>query len=347
MENRLKFLSGEQKRFLLGVELKSGLKIQELTAMVGVVPRSYRDWRREKLNMSAKAGEVFCEKFGIELPESKEEMIKRWKKYKSEVSVKGGKANYKMHGGPATLEGRRKGGRKTLAILRARGIIPLTREFDFPIGKSDLLAEFVGILLGDGGITYGQACITLNSEVDREYLIFVVGLIKRLFHFEAPFFKRKDSKANIIYCNGVKFTDYLIKLGLKIGNKVKQQVGVPSWIFTKEEYKRACLRGLMDTDGGIFIHRYKVNGKEYRYLKACFTNRSIPILLFVKDVLDELGMKPKIILNRISEKVWLYNQNEVYEYLKLVGTHNSRLLENKKILEESDSTVHSGSLLNS
>ncbi len=328
MENRLKFLPGRQRNFLLNVEVRSGLKPDELASMVGVVPRSYRDWRREKLNMSEKAGDILCQRYGVELPESKTKMIERWKANRSEIGARGGREYFRKYGSPATLEGRRKGGAKTLAILRERGIIPLTREFEFPVGESEPLAEFVGILLGDGGITAGQAVITLNSEADREYLVFVIGLIKRLFGFEAPYVKRKDCKANMIFCNGVKFVDYLLGLGLRVGNKVKQQVGIPDWVFTKMEYKTACLRGLMDTDGGVFMHRYKVGGKEYRYLKVCFTNRSMPILMFVRDVLVELGMTPKVVLGTGSEKVWLYNQDEVYEYLGIVGTHNSRLLKN-------------------
>lgn len=328
MEIRLKFLPGGQREFLLTVESKSGLNSGELAKMVGVVPRSYRDWRRGRLNMSAKAGEIFCGKFGMELPEERNELIERWKKSRGEIGAMGGRACCRIYGGFATAEGRRKGGSRALAILRERGVIPQVREYEFPKEYSVELAEFVGILLGDGGITVGQVAITLNSEADREYLSFVINLVKRLFNFEASFYKRKDCRANVIYCNRVKFAGYLVQLGLKIGNKVKQQVGIPGWIHTKEEYKIACLRGLMDTDGGIFIHRYHVHGKEYRYLKACFTNRSMPILMFVRNVLSEFGMTPKVVLNTESEKIWLYNQDEVYKYLNVVGTHNPRLLNN-------------------
>lgn len=347
MENRLVFSFGGQVEFLRMVEKKSGLKVNELSRLVGVVSRSYRDWRRGKLNMSEKAADIFCERFDLTLSEDKTEMIKKWKEHRREIGMRGGEAAFKMYGSPATLEGRKKAGAKTLALLRRQGIIPPVVELNFIKEKNESLAEFIGILLGDGGITLWQACITLNSEADKEYLVFVLNLIKKLFCFDARVYKVKKCKANVINCNGTKFVDYLIELGLKIGNKVRQQVGVPDWVLENKQFRIACMRGLIDTDGGIFIHKYKVGGKEYKYLKLCFTNRSIPLLNFVRDVLEELGMTPKIILNRVSEKVWLYNQKEVYEYLKIVGTHNPRLLKNARILEESDSPVHSGSLLNS
>ena len=91
------------------------------------------------------------------------------------------------------------------------------------------------------------------------------------------------------------------------------------------EYSAACLRGLMDTDGGVFLHKYRVNGKIYSYKKICFTNRSVPLLDFVEETLLRLGFNPKKILKVENKKVWLYNSNEVEEYLGLVGTSNQRL----------------------
>ena len=347
MGDRLIFSLGGQIEFLRMVEKRSGLKVDDLSRLVGIVPRSYRDWRKGKLNMSEKAADIFCERFDLTLAEDKKEMIKKWRERRSEIGTRGGKATFKIHGSPATLEGRRKAGAKTLSLLRERGTIPPIKEFHFSKRRNKELAEFVGIMLGDGGLTLGQATVTLNSEADKEYIFYVSNLIYKLFKFRPINYKRINENAVSLLCDGTKLVEYFVRIGLKIGNKVKQQVGVPGWVTENRQFRIACVRGLMDTDGGIFIHKYKVGGKEYKYLKLCFTNRSIPLLNFVKGVLEELGMTPKIILNRVSEKVWLYNQKEVYEYLKVVGTHNTRLLKNARFLEESDSLVHSGSLLNS
>jgi len=328
MKERLIFKAGEQRKFLLEVEKKSGLKVGALAKMVGVVGRSYRDWKREKLNMSLSATHDLCESFGIKLSEEVDVMIRRWKINKSSKARIGGLVCYRKHGSFATLEGRRKGGAKALAVLRKRGIIPYAKEYNFQKIKSEELAEFVGIMLGDGGITMSQACITLNSEADREYLGFVIGIISRLFNFVPHYIKRKDSKANCIYCNGINYVRCLTELGLKIGNKVKLQVDVPEWIEDKVDFKIACVRGLMDTDGGVFIHKYKVNEKEYKYLKISFSNRSEPLLHFVERVLRGLKLNPKIVLGRENKQVWLYNHREVEKYLQVVGTHNPRLLRN-------------------
>lgn len=326
MKIRIKFLLGKQKEFLLEVAKRSNLSTDELAKLAGIVPRSYRDWKREKLNINLEAAEFFSNKFGVILPEKKELMIERWLNLKKEISKKGGLALFKKHGNPATPEGRRKGGAKTLSILRAKGIIPGIKRYDLPSRYTEDLAEYVGILLGDGGITPGQVCVTLNGEADKDYVKFVADLKTYLFGTKPRILQRKDSKAIEIYLNGIQLVGYLTSIGLKIGNKVKQQVDVPIWIKASKSYKMACLRGLMDTDGGVFLHRYKVNGKVYIYKKICFSNHSLPLLYFVAQALKDLGLTPKMITKIENKKVWLYNKEEVECYLSLVGTHNSRLL---------------------
>lgn len=326
MENRIKFLPGQQKIFLQSVQTKSHLHSDKLAKLAGIVPRSYRDWKREKMNITLRAGLLFQKRFGILLPEDPEVMALRWKNFKKSLSRKGGIACYRKHGSPGTVEGRKKGGAKALSILRAKGIIPERKKYNLPSKFDEELAEFVGILLGDGGITIGQTVITLNSEADKDYVLYVNELENKLFNTIPKNLKRNDSKAIVIYLNGINLVDYLIKIGLKVGNKVKQQVDVPDWIKKSKEFRIACVRGLMDTDGGVFLHKYKVNGKVYAYKKICFTNRSVPLLIFVNDVLKEIGLTPKLITKVENKKVWLYNKQEVEQYLDLVGSHNSRLL---------------------
>jgi len=332
MEKRIKFLKGRQREFLLKVQNRSGLEVSELAEIAHVTSRSYRDWKREKLNMTLKAALEFSSKYEIELPETIGNLVTRWKKYKIEIGRRGGIECFRKHGSPSTLEGMRKGGAKTLSILRQKGIISYPKEYKFPEVYSEELAELIGISLGDGGITTGQICITLNGEKDKEYVEFVSNLGKSLFGEMPRIYERKSCNAITVSYNSESLVKYLVKIGLKIGNKVKQQVGVPEWIEASRDYRIACLRGLMDTDGGVFIHKYKVNKKHYNYKKICFTNRSLPLLIFVKETLEELGFTPKLIQKVENKKVWLYNEQEVKNYMRIVGSHNERLLKQVAIL---------------
>lgn len=325
MEKRLKFLPGQQKKFIKDIYTKSNLSTKELARIAEIHPRSFSDWRREKLTMTLKAAELFCNEFKHILPEEKAVLISRWEKAKKEASKTGGVARFKKHGSPGTEEGRRRGGMKSIANLQRNGVFPKLKVYKVPAFNEEL-AEYIGIMLGDGGITPSQCTITLNSQADRDYIQFVSNLANKLFGEKPKMFKKKDCNAITIYYNGSALVRYFCSVGLKVGNKVRQQVGVPDWVWHSSSYRTACLRGLMDTDGGVFIHKYTVNGKTYRYKKICFSNRSMPLLMFVMETLSQLGFTPKIIDRVENKKVWLYNQNEVKRYLDTVGSHNFRLL---------------------
>jgi hypothetical protein len=324
MEIHLKFITGQQKRFIENVITKNHVSITYLASISGVSPRNFRDWQNEKINIRKSVVMLLSKKFKVAIPENVMILEKRWKIYKSEKSRVGGLNYYKKYGSPATLEGMKKGGSKTLQILRAKGVIPPIKIYKKPKHSKEL-AEFVGMMLGDGGITNSQAVITLNSNADSDYISYVTKLTSNLFGETPKITARKDCNATNIYFNGEGLVNYLKTIGLCVGNKVKQQVAVPKWILKNIEYKKECLRGLMDTDGGVFIHKYKVNGKEYLYKKICFTNYSLPLLNFVYKTLKELGFTPKIKDKVVNKKVWLYNSHEVKKYLNLVKSSNFRL----------------------
>lgn len=329
MEIYAKFKSGDQRKLIEEVLRKSNSSIDELATLAHVVPRSVRDWRREKFSIPLSVVTRFSEKFNIDLPEDIDTLTERWKEAKAQVSHVGGYARYNKCGAPGTQEGRQKGGH---ASQLKRQLHPelysncnLAKSFPIP-HKSDELAEFVGILLGDGSLTNAHVTITLNGEADSQYIPFVTNLGNQLFGSKPKSFKHKHDKAITLYYNGVNLVHYLKAIGLRVGNKVKQQVGVPTWIKSSKVYSAACVRGLMDTDGGVFLHRYKVNNKLYCYKKISFSNRSIPLLTFMANTLQSLAFTPKMITNIPNKKVWLYNTNEVQKYLEIIGTHNPRLL---------------------
>jgi hypothetical protein len=234
---------------------------------------------------------------------------------------------------PGTTEGRKKGGR--ISQLNRKNNPDhylscgcfIAKKIQIPKNKIQI-AELIGIILGDGGITQGQIHITLNSISDRQYANYVRKLIENLFCLKTGMYKKKNANANVIYVSGVNLIKYMISKGLMIGNKVKNQVDAPNWIKQNIKLSTACLRGLIDTDGGIFFHNYTVKKKPYSYLKLSFTNKSLPLLNFVHKTLSELNFHPKFFGNN---RVWLYSEKEVKTYLKTVGSSNNRLSNKLKI----------------
>jgi hypothetical protein len=165
-----------------------------------------------------------------------------------------------------------------LINLRRNGIIPTVKNYTLPATVNEELAEYIGIMLGDGGITANQCTITLNREADCDYINYVSSLGEKLFGEKPKKFYHKKDKAVKLYYNGSLLVRYFLSLGLKIGSKVKQQVSIPDWIYSSLQFKIACIRGLMDTDGGVFLYKKTINEKKYIYKKICFSNRCMPIL---------------------------------------------------------------------
>ena len=120
------------------------------------------------------------------------------------------------------------------------------------------LAEFIGIMLGDGNFYFdgkiGMIRIIGHKYDDRDYLLnYVKPLFKNLFNSDMSIQIPKDGKKALRLYKARKSLTYTLRhYGLIAGNKRKNNVGIPDWIFDKKEYIQACLRGLIDTDGSIY-----------------------------------------------------------------------------------------------
>jgi len=249
-----------------------------------------------------------------------------------EKSRLGGLRRIQLYGNPGTPEGRSKGGRRTCEFFRLHPQKARERSFSSlkeikrPPRNAEL-AKFIGIMLGDGGIrSKYQLTVSFNYRTDREFAEHVVRLIKRLFGVEHIISKRKDSLGADIVISSASVIDFLLKQGLKAGNKVKNQVDIPAWIKSDMEFRKACLRGLVDTDGSLYCHRYKVNSKWYEYLKLDFTSCSKPLLRSVYAIFSDLGIKASLkgVHITVSAKA------EVNRYLARVGSSNIKFLDRWK-----------------
>jgi len=238
----------------------------------------------------------------------------------------GGLRRIELYGNPGTCEGRSKGGKKTIAIFHNNpsfakkvGFI-LRKEIKYP-DESLELAEFIGVMLGDGGLSGNhQITISFNNKTDREYAKHICKIIRQLFLIDYHIHKRRKSNGSDIVLNSSNLVDFLISRGLKVGNKVKNQVKVPRWISRNPLYEIACLRGLIDTDGGLYYHKYNVRGKTYTYLKLGFGNRSKPLLEFVFRVLKGLGYKVSLSGDNLS----ISSESEVKRYFAEIGSSNPK-----------------------
>ena len=238
----------------------------------------------------------------------------------------GGLRRVQLYGNPGTPEGRSRGGRKTVELFhqnsefsRRKGFV-IRKKIKYP-GRCVELAELIGIILGDGGLSGNhQMVISFNRKTDKEYSLFLGRILKRLFSIDYYVHPRKDCNGADIVVSSSNLIDFLLKQGLVTGNKVKNQVDIPGWIFEKNEFQKACVRGLIDTDGSFYRHRYNSGGKNYNYLKLCFASRSKPLLNSVLRILNSLNFGAYL----HGDQVFIYSRSGVKRYFEQIGSHNPK-----------------------
>ena len=202
--------------------------------------------------------------------------------------------------------------------------------------RSEIFAEFIGIMLGDGGINNEwQANITVNAVADKKYADYISKICLHLFGIVPTIRQRKTKQATVISLASTSVVDFLVAQGLPRGNKLSAGLKIPAWIMENREYRIACVRGLVDTDGCLYIHRHAVAGKQYRNLGFCFTSYSPNLILQVASILAENGIKPSI--PKGGRNVYLYRAESIQEYLRIFGSSNERITSVPLKLEASDS----------
>lgn len=126
-----------------------------------------------------------------------------------------------------------------------------------------------------------------------------------------------------LYVSSTSLVDFLISKGLSRGDKLKNGLVIPEWILKNPAYKKACVRGLVGTDGCIFIHRHRIAGREYRNIGLTFTSYSRELIGQVAAIFEEFGIIPHI--TRRERDIYLYQAEAVARYLAVFGSSNPRI----------------------
>lgn len=323
-DKRVRFPRGKQRAFLKRV--RERLTIASMARVSHCSERTVRDWQREKFSMSLTAVHALSAKTQSPVPKS----IRIHDAYAhiAKASRMGAVATIRKYGCIPRDEKRRKeqwrlwweleGKFKKNPIFETKAI--------YRPRKTAELAEFIGIMMGDGGISEYQIIVTLHHIDDLEYATFVSSLIKKLFRIKPKIYHSLKNSVNDIVVSRKELVRYLHELGLPIGNKVKQQFDIPAWVRHDRKFVIACLRGLVDTDGCVFTHRYRVKGTWYSYKKLSFTSASEPLRKSVRAILQEFGFHPRM----TNKDVRLDRAEDMKRYFSIIKSHNPKHLKRYK-----------------
>ncbi len=172
------------------------------------------------------------------------------------------------------------------------------------------LAEFFGIMLGDGSLSKFQVMVTLGNK-EKEYVLYVQKKMRTIFKTKVAISVREKGYHDV-YIGSVELSKWLQKEGL-VFNKVKSQVSAPDWIYKNDEYCKAFLRGFFDTDGSVYSLKYGI--------QISLTNKSLPLLKSLQKMLSRLEYNVSEIS---SSKVYLTNKEDVYRFFKEIKPKNRK-----------------------
>lgn len=310
--NRVCLSKKNQYSLCLAAREKLACNWVSLARHVGVHPHTFDNWRRGEILLPENIFKKLINISGYTIGTLRL-LPDNWGR------VKGGKVSRSNHGRSFwTLEGSRKGGTNS------------AKKVSIP-SYSEELAELVGIMLGDGGMSRVQISVTLGYTTDKEYVPYIRRLFFKLFKCRTSIYKSKDKDCIRIRASGVNLVKNLLSFGLVQGNKIKQQIDIPSWIGLKEGYIKACIRGLIDTDGCVHRKvRRESGGIEYRSIGITFSSRSIPLQISLLKLFNSLGFK----VSRSGKTIYLCGKEQIKRYIDKIGFSNPKHLNRYRLFLE-------------
>lgn len=324
---RIKFnKKGVQKKFILEAKELLSVTSKAFAKKLNISPRTLSDWIREKFNMPYGHAQKISRLAKVPIPGGYS--IFELKDHLRKIGKIGGKNRIILYGKIALNEEyRNKKWQEWWKEIgqykkKSKGFKSL-KKIKIP-EKDEKLAEFIGVMLGDGGIAPYHIHITLSSK-EKKYIKYIVKLITSLFGLVPKVYRLKNAKAIDIVVQRKLLVDFCFKIGLEMGSKVKHQVDIPEWIKKNTIFTKACIKGLVDTDGCFYNNFYYVNGKKYSYFKIAFTNGSRPLIFSVFRILKDLGINSRISKN--YKDVRIESKKYVLKYIKEIGSNNHKHLQ--------------------
>lgn len=319
LKYRVRLAENYRTRLFSGIASK-GYTIPDIATMLAISERTLREWRKGNYTMPVAHFEELA-RYSGRAPESymPEYMPEWW--HTSSAGKLGGASYMDKYAVLGTQDSRQRGGVNSYAKRSGPDDI-YARKSIVKQPPSTKLAEFIGIMIGDGSIGRYQISVTLDARTDVEYASYVGRLARRLFGIAATTTVREKQGCIVLKISSIELSAYLISLGLPLGNKVAQAIAMPQWISDDLAYATACVRGVFDTDGSVFQEIHRVKEARYAYPRAAFVSASPPLLLGVHGTLCRLGVRAKIRSRRVS----IERFTDIEKYFRIVGSSNPKHL---------------------
>lgn len=196
-------------------------------------------------------------------------------------------------------------------------------SLDMPLTPD--LSECIGAWIGDGftnryGATYYTE-ITGDARLDRAYHAHIISCLQKTYPDIHP---RLDAKDNTLRLRIASKAIHLLltkRFGLPKGRK-GYFLKIPDEIINApdKEIRRACVRGIFDTDGSVYLDK-RFNPP---YIRIELHMRSPRVIESVSQILQEEGIPHQ--LNTGHERLQINGRKNCRFYLDKIGFRNERHL---------------------
>lgn len=194
--------------------------------------------------------------------------------------------------------------------------------------KNEKLAEFIGVILGDGNINSyikGKKIRVYQVKIAGDYLAdekyhctYLKKMCEDLFKLKIGEYVNPKRNERFVCLSSKELVEFLLKIGLRSGDKIKNQITIPEWILENDLFTKACLRGLIDTDGSIF----RMSNQDPNLIRISFTNYNEKLLNDTRAAFLKLGYNPSKIIN--NKQFFISRQSEIKKYIKEIGFSNDK-----------------------
>lgn len=190
----------------------------------------------------------------------------------------------------------------TVADSKPAAVKGLRVRVSLPAQKQRKLAYLVGIALGDGNLSNPNGRATrLRISCDAKYVRLadeIINTIRFLLPKNKISIVKKTGRCFDISVYSNQLNDWIPwKVGK--GSKAVQKARIPAWIKRNPLYMRECIRGLIQTDGCIYVDR--------GYKMVNFTNNTKELTLDVRQILIELGFRASLSIVKLSKNRHKYS----------------------------------------
>ena len=206
------------------------------------------------------------------------------------------------------------------------------------MANQKLVAEFIGIMLGDGSIgvyntkagdkqkIHRRVKVTLDSR-NKVYTDHVENVMKRVLEVEPRVRYKKSENAVDVSTHKIRALSFVLnELNLKMSPKWgRMEIPAP---YDRKKFGHFVLKGLFDTDGCLSI--FSNNGIRYPRIEIRLCPS--PAQEQVSKLLDDYGFKYRIQhLERGKTRVRISGKTQLKKWFDVIGSSNPIHVEKAKM----------------